>query len=315
MPKVSVIIPNYNHAVYLKQRIDSVLNQSYTDYELIILDDCSTDNSKEIIEQYRDNEKLTSIVYNEVNTGNSFKQWDKGIQLAKGKYIWIAESDDWCEKNFLETIIAGMEKKENVVFGYCQSICVNDKGEIIFQSGYPRLEDYYPSDKFLEDFLCFGNAVYNASMAVFKKSFYLRISDTYKQFQFAGDKIFWAELSRLGDVYISGKLLNYFRKHSGDVSGKMYAKGSNFIEEIKVLDHFHMQLGLDERMYFRAKVKLYNNFRLVRTHIDQSLKTQIQKLFFKNISFFKSQYFLTLSYLYFLKTCLNKKLNRPYKTR
>ena len=54
-PTVSVIIPNYNHAPYLKERIDSVLNQTYQDFEVIILDDCSPDNSVEVIEQYRSN--------------------------------------------------------------------------------------------------------------------------------------------------------------------------------------------------------------------------------------------------------------------
>jgi len=107
LPKVSVIIPNFNHAAYLKQRIDSVLNQTYQNFELIILDDCSTDNSKEIIEQYRNDTRVSNIVYNTENSGSTFKQWDKGINLSSGDYIWIAESDDWCELNFLQTIMEG----------------------------------------------------------------------------------------------------------------------------------------------------------------------------------------------------------------
>src|SRR5690348_1753899 len=105
MPKVSVIIPNYNHAQYLNQRIDSVLKQTYSDFEVIILDDYSIDNSRDIIEQYRTNKKVSAIIYNEINSGNPFQQWDKGIQLAQGEYIWFAESDDWCELNLLETVM------------------------------------------------------------------------------------------------------------------------------------------------------------------------------------------------------------------
>lgn len=86
-PSVSVIIPNYNHALYLKQRIDSVLNQAFQAFELIILDDCSTDNSREIIEQYRDNPKVSQIIYNQENSGSVFKQWIKGIELCQGDYI------------------------------------------------------------------------------------------------------------------------------------------------------------------------------------------------------------------------------------
>ena len=84
--KVSVIVPNYNYAAYLEERIESVLNQSYQDFELIILDDCSTDNSRILIEQYRSDPHVSHIVYNEVNTGSPFKQWAKGIELAKGEY-------------------------------------------------------------------------------------------------------------------------------------------------------------------------------------------------------------------------------------
>ena len=91
---VSVVIPNFNHALYLKQRIESVLNQTFQNFELIILDDCSTDNSKEVIERYKNHPKISKIVYNEENSGSVFRQWIKGIKLSTGKYIWIAESDD-----------------------------------------------------------------------------------------------------------------------------------------------------------------------------------------------------------------------------
>ena len=75
-PLVSVIIPNYNHAPFLKERIDSVLNQSFDNFEVIILDDKSTDHSKEVIESYRNHEKVVHIEYNSQNSGSTFKQWD-----------------------------------------------------------------------------------------------------------------------------------------------------------------------------------------------------------------------------------------------
>lgn len=81
-PKVSVIVPNYNHSAFLKERIDTILQQTYQDFELIILDDCSTDNSVSIIESYRNNEHVTHIVLNEQNSGSTFLQWDKGVSLA-----------------------------------------------------------------------------------------------------------------------------------------------------------------------------------------------------------------------------------------
>lgn len=84
-PLVSVIVPNYNHARYLEQRLDTVFNQTYQNFEVIIFK--STDNSLEVINRYKDNPHLSQIVVNEQNTGSPFKQLDKGINLAKGVTI------------------------------------------------------------------------------------------------------------------------------------------------------------------------------------------------------------------------------------
>lgn len=89
MDKVSVIIPNYCHAAYLEQRIDSVLSQTYQDFEVIILDDNSPDDglSRMVIEKYRENLSESHIVYNEENSGCTFEEYDKGISFAEGEYI------------------------------------------------------------------------------------------------------------------------------------------------------------------------------------------------------------------------------------
>ena len=68
-PKVSIIIPNYNHAQYLSQRLNSIFNQNYQNFEVIILDDCSIDNSKDIIGKYKSNPKVSHIIYNDTNSG------------------------------------------------------------------------------------------------------------------------------------------------------------------------------------------------------------------------------------------------------
>lgn len=99
IPSNSVIMPNYNHALFIKQRIESVPNQSYQDFELIILDDCSSDNSREIIAQYRQNPKVIRIIYNQHKSGCVFKQWINGVVKAKGEFIWIVESDDLLDIN------------------------------------------------------------------------------------------------------------------------------------------------------------------------------------------------------------------------
>src|SRR5579863_7553321 len=117
---LSVIVPNYNYAHFLKRRLDSIANQTIKPDEIIFLDDCSTDNSREVAEQLLKTYGIAySIVVNETNQGVFF-QWLKGIRLAKFDYIWIAEADDSCEPDLLDRLLSGFDDSD-VVVSYCQS--------------------------------------------------------------------------------------------------------------------------------------------------------------------------------------------------
>lgn len=131
MPNISVIIPNYNHARFLKQRVNSVLQQTYQDFEVIIMDDNSSDHSKDIIEQYRNYPKISHIIYNETNSGSTFKQWKKGLELAKGEWIWIAESDDYADTDFLEQLLGFSTNDNNIQLIYCDSFSTNENSETL----------------------------------------------------------------------------------------------------------------------------------------------------------------------------------------
>ena len=78
MPTVSVIVPNYCHAPYLEQRIESILQQTLQDFELILLDDCSTDGCREILERYRNHPNVSGIFYNELISVSPVNLWNKG---------------------------------------------------------------------------------------------------------------------------------------------------------------------------------------------------------------------------------------------
>ena len=125
MPKVTAVTPNYNHARYLRERIDSILAQTYQDLELIILDDASTDNSREIFQGYRSNPKVRVIV-NEQNSGNTFKQWNFGLSQANGEYIWFAESDDYADSALLETLVDRLDRHPKAGLAVCQSWTIDE---------------------------------------------------------------------------------------------------------------------------------------------------------------------------------------------
>lgn len=78
-PRVSVIVPNFNYARFLRRRIDSILSQTYQDFELILLDDASSDDSRAVIDLYRGNPHVTHVCINDVNSGGVFHQWRRGL--------------------------------------------------------------------------------------------------------------------------------------------------------------------------------------------------------------------------------------------
>ncbi|HEX8333283.1 MAG TPA: glycosyltransferase [Segetibacter sp.] len=221
-PLVSVIIPNYNHATFLRQRIDSILNQTWTDFELIILDDYSTDNSRDIIEFYRNHPKVKHIIYNENNSGSPFKQWQKGLELAVAPYIWIAESDDYSDKSFLNCLMQPFLTEPDLVLSYCQSMVVDENGTLnglsIWADEIDRRKwkhDYIEKTAVeLDNYLSFRNTIVNASAVVFKKPLNGDILQESTEMKMLGDWLFWRKLlSQEGKIAFFSSPLNFFRLH------------------------------------------------------------------------------------------------------
>ena len=229
---LSVIIPNYNHSKFLEQRINSVLNQDFDDYEIIILDDNSTDNSYEIINKFRSNKYVSHIVFNKTNSGSPFLQWQKGFELSSGEYVWIAESDDYADEKFLSTIIPLLKEHRGAPIAYCYSQFVDINGNDLKMghniiSKNPR---FYTSTNFIKKKLLLGNTICNASAAIFKKDVLKCIDDSYCKFKAAGDWLFWIEIAEKGTVIEVRQQLNFFRQHQMKVSPKSKATGISFKE-------------------------------------------------------------------------------------
>ena len=270
-PLVSVIIPNYNHARYLEQRLDSVFNQTYPNFEVIILDDCSTDNSLEVINRYKDNPHLRQIVVNETNSGSVFKQWDKGINLAKGDLIWIAESDDYCELNMLEELVKAFIAKENVVVAFPHYIYVWPNG--VMPKVKERSTQYFSGVPFVKKWMSLYCVIRNASGAVFSKDAAMKIGDDYKSFKACGDYMFWTQIAEQGKVAYVRKNLTYFRQHSTNVTNSSYATGNESKESRKVLDYILTKYHLSFFQYIKIhaqKIHQYNTNR----YIDDETKKQ-----------------------------------------
>ena len=239
--KVSVVIPNYNYEDFIEERIDSIVRQTYPIYELIILDDCSTDNSvqkiKEILKKYPNLKQ--QLLINQKNSNSVFSQWQKGFTAATGEYIWIAEADDSCEAHFLEEIMKGFED-EKVKISYSESLRINENNQVIASScrdwmegvSNTRWNKSYIHDGEIEikEALSICNTIPNVSAVVFKKENQVELIEEAKNFKISGDWYLYYRILQHGKIAYCAKSYNYFRKHSKSTS--TVAKKEVELEEV-----------------------------------------------------------------------------------
>ena len=278
---VSVIVPNYCHSKYLDERIQSILNQTYQDFELIILDDCSPDNgaSKEIIERYRSNPHVSHIVYNEVNSGSPFKQWRRGLELAKGEYVWIAESDDSCKPTMLITLLrACVETK--AVLAFCKSICFKETEKIQYINS---LQKSFNNDFTLSGFdfirlhLSEGCRIMNASSVIFRREIAMDINRQYEEMKASGDWLFWIEMAERGKVCYVNNELNSFRRLDSCVTWKNSKSGNADKEYLKIVNYLIEKKLISYREEFKIRIKrIYIIFR--KDYEFETAKSELFKL-------------------------------------
>lgn len=236
-PFVSVIVPNYNHAEYLNERFDSIFSQTYTNYEVIILDDHSIDDSMEIIAEYAKHPKVSHVVRNKTNSGSPFLQWNRGIALAKGDMIWIAESDDYCDKDMLRRLVEAYVNN-GCVLAFCRSMYVDSAGnkQSVVQRMFKK-DAHWRGKAFVRRYLSVGNRIYNASSVVFSKEAARHVETAYMDFHECGDWVFWIEIAIQGNVAVVSRPLNFFRRGDGTCTSKSTLCGNTDREDFKVMTY------------------------------------------------------------------------------
>lgn len=289
MPKVSIIVPNYNHVKFLKKRLDSLLNQTFQDFELIILDDYSPDNSKTVIEYYRDDPRITYIIYNSKNSGSTFYQWNKGVDLARGELIWIAESDDTADSVLLEKLVRPFEENKKLVLSYCQSNRMNDNDEITgtwldwtnsldteqkFKSNF-----FMNGQNYIEKYLIYKNTVPNASAVLFKKEIYQSVGGAIPDLKTTGDWEVWLKLLSLGDIFYYAQPLNNFRYHNNSVIAKfsMASKITESRHQILAMYNSYISFLKQNDMNKLLKLSKYQKHVYLKKQVTYKIRKHIFK--------------------------------------
>jgi glycosyltransferase involved in cell wall biosynthesis len=234
---VSIIIPNYNHGRFLQERIESVINQSFRDFECIILDDASTDNSRDIIKDYAEKDARIVFYPSEKNSGSPFVQWNKGVNLAKNELIWIAESDDCCDIDLLQTLVNEHLQKTHIALAYCQSLKIdargnttgcwkdftNDLDTCLFKENF-----IIEGMEFIKKYLIHKNVIPNASAVVFKKSVFMKVGGANELLRTNSDWLCWLTMLVNHSLAFVAHPHNKFRFHADSVIAK-YSWGQSLI--------------------------------------------------------------------------------------
>lgn len=243
--KVSVVMPLYNAEKYVKETIESVINQSYKEWELIIVNDASIDESVRIIESFHD--ARIKLFHNERNRGIAYTR-NKAIELSSGKYVALMDDDDIAPACRLEKTVQYLDDNADidVVGGHCRFI--DEKGNIIKNKQW----NVYQNPLFLKAWLLLGDPIPNSS-ALIRKKFIQENKLCYRDgMQGAEDYRFWVECSLKGKIANIDEILLYWRtghdNETSRVSTQRLEKRKKALCEIRkyALEQTGFQLSSEE---------------------------------------------------------------------
>lgn len=269
--KISVVVPNYNYSNYLYQRVYSILNQNYKIHELIILDDASKDNSLFYIKQIE--QKISEfvnvkVVVNDINSGNAFSQWQKGMNLASGDYVWVAEADDYAKKNFLNEVVSPLKENNNIVISYADTGFIDSNGYITKNSLVDQIDILKTNhwnasyvNKGISEINCYSYlncTIPNVSGTIIKKGNYDEIFESAKKFHQSGDWFTYLNILNLGDISFINKPLNYYRVHGNNIS-QTFDKKAHILEIQRIYKFVKEKYGIDDEQ----QIQMYNRIKFL----------------------------------------------------
>lgn len=247
VPKVSIVIPNYNYSHFLDERFQSILAQGRTDCEIIFLDDASSDDSVALAQE-RYGHCIDRFEINQTNSGNPFVQWNRGVRMAKGDFVWIAEADDVCAPDFLARMMAAINQSPTIGLAYCTTVPIDTAGRVLDAGFHHRyLEDLDPN-RWHKDFIASGrrevhqylgrkNTITNVSGVLFRREAYLSAGYASEHLRMCGDWLTYCRLLHDWDVAFISAPMNYHRQHPTKHTKNSVLDLTYFREFLQVQDY------------------------------------------------------------------------------
>ena len=317
MPLISIIIPVYNTDKYLKKCLNSILSQSFKDFEVICVNDGSNDNSLEILNLYRQKDERV-IVISKNNEGQGIAR-NKGLEVANGKYVMFIDSDDWLENYALEKFYNKMEEDKCDVLLFNVYRYIDKTGE---RSHYPYATKYLQG---------FENRVFEPKDAIkylfcipaypfkiYKKSTLDKLNYHYEKGTFWEDHLpHFVVLSQANKISILDDYLYNYRLHTSSVTANAAKFADTILEnfricekELKKYDNWEIikpyfvarkikvALNYFEKFNHCAKEKWYKNMQKLFCYIRENHIEDLKKIGF-NLNKFNEIYYMPYNFYNF----------------
>jgi glycosyltransferase involved in cell wall biosynthesis len=244
-PQVSFVIPCYNLAHLLSDCVNSILAQSYGDFEVLILDDCSPDQTPEVAQSFGD--ARVQHVRNVENLGH-LRNYNKGIALSRGKYVWLISADDALRRPYaLECYVQVMEEHPEVGYVFSPAMRLQDgqETETVSWSMHGDYDAIFKGHSFLKK-LVLGNCV-AAPAGMVRKACYDRVSVFPLDLPNSGDWYLWCVFALYFDAAYIAEPLVYYRSHGANMSKILTENARHVITTDNIAVRWRLKEKAEER--------------------------------------------------------------------
>ncbi|HEY6925279.1 MAG TPA: glycosyltransferase, partial [Steroidobacteraceae bacterium] len=259
--RVSAVVASYNHARFLQQRMDSLIAQTYPDLEIIVIDDCSPDNSVEILRHYEHHPRVKLIVRE--RNGGWVAVSNQGIELATGEFVIFANCDDACDPRMIERLVTGLQVNPTAGIAFCRSKLVDANNHVLgddreYQNAKFRTlcaTDVLIPGAQMGQLLLYGCVISNLSAALFRRTCFEAAGNLSCDYRACSDwDLFFRVAKRFDTAYIAAPL-NLFRQHATTIRSRMKER-ETYQEYFRVLLSHGASLHLSalERARFRTHI-------------------------------------------------------------
>jgi glycosyltransferase involved in cell wall biosynthesis len=237
-PHVTLLVPCYNYGRYIPQALDSLLGQTLTDLELIVIDDASTDNTAEVLARYAD-EPRVRVVHHTTNQRH-IASYNEGMAMARGKYIGIVSADDYCQRaDALERQVAIFEKHPNVGMVYSAHSMLDPDGSLTVVAHGERDAVRPGLDEFRS--LVWGNYILHSG-TLLRRDIQAQLGPYDPALPQSGDWDFWLRAAAMSDVGYIAEPLYVYRLHPTNMQSKGIPPEQQAMQNVRTLDKAYAAL-------------------------------------------------------------------------